>query len=62
MSVIETARERGSWSATESAPWINEDWLSVVIGLAIFVLALAVLVALGCHRIHQFGLGDLALQ
>src|SRR5215475_669279 len=44
MSVIETAPARGAWSATQSAPWISEDWLSVVIGLAIFVLALAVLV------------------
>ncbi|HEY7973550.1 MAG: putative sulfate exporter family transporter [Xanthobacteraceae bacterium] len=33
-----TARER-----TTQTPWISEDWLSVVIGLFIFVLALAVL-------------------
>src|SRR5262245_18517366 len=44
MSVIETTPERDSWSTTQSAPWISEDWLSVVIGLAIFVLALALLV------------------
>src|SRR5712691_3390561 len=47
MTAIETASERAPsrapWTATESAPWISEDWLSVVIGLAIFVLALAVL-------------------
>src|SRR5499427_4726156 len=43
MSAIDTASERRSWSATESTPWITEDWLSVVIGLLIFVLALAVL-------------------
>src|SRR5215813_5970637 len=43
MSVIDTTRERGRWAETEPAPWIGEDWLSVVIGLAIFVLALAVL-------------------
>ena len=30
-----------SWSKTQPAPWITEDWLSVWIGLAIFVLALA---------------------
>ena len=43
MSAIETASARTSWSATETQPWISEDWLSVVIGLVIFVLALAVL-------------------
>src|SRR5438876_4667250 len=44
MSAIETASPRASsWSASESTPWISEDWLSVVIGLLIFVLALAVL-------------------
>jgi uncharacterized membrane protein YadS len=43
MSAIDTASERPPWTATESAPWITEDWLSVVIGLFIFVLALAVL-------------------
>src|SRR5262252_4426944 len=43
MSAIDTASGRRSWSATESTPWITEDWLSVVIGLFIFVLALAVL-------------------
>jgi len=43
MAVIETTSERGSWTETQSAPWISEDWLSVVIGLLIFVLALAVL-------------------
>src|SRR2546430_16526536 len=43
MSAIETASARTPWSATETQPWISEDWLSVVIGLVIFVLALAVL-------------------
>ena len=43
MSVIQTTPERESWTAAQSAPWISEDWLSVVIGLLIFVLALAVL-------------------
>src|SRR6266481_3697602 len=43
MTAIETASERAPWTATESTPWISEDWLSVVIGLLIFVLALAVL-------------------
>jgi hypothetical protein len=43
MSVIETVSQRAPRSASESAPWISEDWLSVVIGLFIFVLALAVL-------------------
>ena len=43
MSVIETASPRASWSATETPPRISEDWLSVIIGLVIFVLALAVL-------------------
>src|SRR5262245_49822850 len=43
MSVIETASPRPSWSASETAPRISEDWLSVIIGLVIFVLALAVL-------------------
>src|SRR5262252_5956978 len=43
MSAIETASPRASWSASETAPRISEDWLSVVIGLVIFVLALAVL-------------------
>jgi uncharacterized membrane protein YadS len=43
MAVIETTSERGSWTGTQSTPWISEDWLSVVIGLLIFVLALAVL-------------------
>jgi hypothetical protein len=33
--------ESGRWSsATRPAPWINEDWLSLCIGLGIFVLAL----------------------
>ena len=41
MSAIETASARASWSETQ--PRISEDWLSVVIGLVIFVLALAVL-------------------
>ena len=43
MSAIETVSARTSWSASETQPWISEDWLSVVIGLVIFVLALAVL-------------------
>src|SRR5437016_13826776 len=43
MSAIETAPARTPWSATETQPWISEDWLSVIIGLLIFVLALAVL-------------------
>ena len=43
MSAIETASARASWSASETAPRISEDWLSVIIGLLIFVLALAVL-------------------
>ena len=43
MSAIETASAQTPWSATETQPWISEDWLSVVIGLVIFVLALAVL-------------------
>jgi uncharacterized membrane protein YadS len=43
MSAIETASARASWSAAETQPRISEDWLSVVIGLVIFVLALAVL-------------------
>src|SRR5256884_7569110 len=44
MSAIETASPRASsWSASETAPRISEDWLSVIIGLVIFVLALAVL-------------------
>ena len=43
MSVIQTTPERESWTTAQSAPWISEDWLSVVIGLLIFVLALAVL-------------------
>jgi len=43
MSAIETASPRASsWSASETAPRISEDWLSVIIGLVIFVLALAV--------------------
>src|SRR3984957_6907217 len=33
--------ESGGWSsATQTAPWINEDWLSLCIGLGIFALAL----------------------
>src|SRR5215468_7858482 len=43
MSAIETASPPASWSASETAPRISEDWLSVIIGLVIFVLALAVL-------------------
>ena len=34
--------EQAHWSATaQPAPWINEDWLSLWIGLAIFILAVA---------------------
>jgi uncharacterized membrane protein YadS len=34
--------EKARWPATaQPSPWINEDWLSLWIGLAIFVLALA---------------------
>src|SRR5262249_46876617 len=47
MSAIETASARASWSASETAPRISEDWLSVIIGLLIFVLALAVLANVG---------------
>jgi uncharacterized membrane protein YadS len=43
MSVVQATQEPRSWTETQSAPWISEDWLSVVIGLLIFVLALAVL-------------------
>ena len=38
MSSIESAK---TLSATKAGPAINEDWLSVVIGLAVFALALA---------------------
>src|SRR5438270_5506106 len=43
MSVVQATQESRSWTETQSTPWISEDWLSVVIGLLIFVLALAVL-------------------
>ena len=43
MSAIETLPARISWTASETAPSISEDWLSVIIGLFIFVLALAAL-------------------
>jgi len=43
MSVIETVSRRAPAGASDPAPWISEDWLSVVIGLFIFMLALAVL-------------------
>ena len=43
MSVIETAAPRTPRRTAQSAPWMSEDWLSVVIGLLIFVMALAVL-------------------
>ncbi len=37
--------ESARWPSTaQPAPWINEDWLSLWIGLAIFILALAGLV------------------
>ena len=29
MSAIETASPRASWSASETAPRISEDWLSL---------------------------------
>jgi hypothetical protein len=33
--------ESAPWSSTaQPVPWINEDWLSLLIGLGIFVLAL----------------------
>ena len=38
-----TGAKRAARSDTAQVPWISEDWLSVVIGLFIFVLALAVL-------------------
>jgi uncharacterized membrane protein YadS len=38
-----TAADRTARERTTQTPWISEDWLSVVIGLFIFVLALAVL-------------------
>ena len=41
MSAIETAPARISWTASETTPSISEDWLSVIIGLFIVVLALA---------------------
>ncbi len=41
MSAIEATSDNKIWNASASAPWISEDWLSVVIGLLIFVLALA---------------------
>lgn len=40
MSAIETAPARISSTASETTPSINEDWLSVIIGLFIVVLAL----------------------
>jgi len=43
MSSIETLPERITWTARETTPSISEDWLSVIIGLFIFVLALAAL-------------------
>src|SRR5438874_11940074 len=43
MSAIETASAQISWKASETTPSISEDWLSVIIGLFIFVLALALL-------------------
>ena len=38
-----TVSRRAPAGASDPAPWISEDWLSVVIGLFIFMLALAVL-------------------
>src|SRR5215831_13397948 len=38
-----TGTNKAARSGTAQVPWISEDWLSVVIGLFIFVLALAVL-------------------
>ena len=43
MSSIETLPARITWTARETTPSISEDWLSVIIGLFIFVLALAAL-------------------
>ena len=43
MSAIETTTARVPWTASETTPSISEDWLSVIIGLFIFVLALAAL-------------------
>src|SRR5262249_44544640 len=43
MSAIETAPAQISWTASETTPSTSEDWLSVIIGLFIFVLALAAL-------------------
>jgi uncharacterized membrane protein YadS len=38
---MSVAAESAPWSSTaQPVPWINEDWLSLVIGLGIFVLAL----------------------
>jgi uncharacterized membrane protein YadS len=38
---VSTTAESAHWpSSAQPAPWINEDWLSLWIGLAIFVLAL----------------------
>src|SRR5437588_4504496 len=60
MSAIETASPRASsWSASETAPRISEDWLSVIIGLVIFVLALAVLAnvaAVTPAELQKFGI------
>ena len=38
-----TVSRRAPAGASDPAPWFSEDWLSVVIGLFIFMLALAVL-------------------
>jgi len=43
MSAIETTTARVPWTTSETTPSISEDWLSVIIGLFIFVLALAAL-------------------
>ena len=41
MSVVQATQESRSWTETQSTPWISEDWLSVVIGLLIFVLGIS---------------------
>src|SRR5262245_41998269 len=43
MTAIETASPRTCWIVSDTAPRISEDWLCVIVGLVIFVLALAVL-------------------
>jgi uncharacterized membrane protein YadS len=38
---MSTTTDSAPWVGTDPAPWLSEDWLSVGIGLLIFVLALA---------------------